>query len=401
MFLDEQFYQDPYPEYRKLREAGPIHWLEMFGGAWVLTRHDDIVHAFRDPRLSSERGAVFVDQLDPSATTKLEQLNKISQLFVINRDSTSHKIMRKSLSQAFGRTSLSALRPRLESLASSLLLEIVPGEKFDFMAQYAMPWQAEITFLLLGIEPEGFAKEWLLARSEDMADFFGSIEPPSKTAFQTQKSVLELSAYFRARLPQWREEPPDGLIRYLLQAEASHDEVTEEDVVAQCVFFLLAGHLNSRCFLGNGLLTLLQHPEQLELLMLDNSIYPSAIRELLRYQSPTQFLLRTAAANFSMWGESIKQGETVILLIGSANYDPAQYTDPERLDLKRSEGHCLSLGAGIHACIGGRVAKLEMEMTLNMLFKRFSRLELIDPKPDWGDQFGFRGLNTLPLQSYS
>ena len=173
--------------------------------------------------------------------------------------------------------------------------------------------------------------------------------------------------------------------------------LTEEELLAQCTLLLVAGHETTRNLIGNGMLALLQHPDQFEKLKQTPSLITSAVREFARFDSPVQFSGRAATEDFSWHGKEIKQGQTVILLLASANRDAEKFTDPEKLDISRDEGMPLSFGHGTHFCIGASLAYTEAEIAFSTLLERTSSLRMLDDVPAWRANMSFRGLNRLPL----
>jgi cytochrome P450 len=218
-----------------------------------------------------------------------------------------------------------------------------------------------------------------------------------EVARRAQNSLVSLTEYFRALLPERRENKGDDLVSLLLRVEEEGEVLTEEELLAQCTLLLVAGHETTRNLLGNGLLALLQHPDQLATLKQNPSLMPLAVREFARYNSPVQFSGRAVSEDFSWHGESIKKGQAVILLLGSANHDPEKFSEPERLEISRDEGMPLSFGHGAHYCIGAALAYTEAEIAFTTLLDRTSSLKMLDDAPEWRANLSFRGLSKLPL----
>jgi len=252
---------------------------------------------------------------------------------------------------------------------------------------------------MLGIpaEDQGEFKIW----SDDLAEFFGNATSPVETARRAQKSLVNLTEYFSALLPERRAHKGDDLVSLLLRVEEEGEMLSSEELLAQCTLLLVAGHETTRNLLGNGLLALLQHPDQLARLKADPALINSAVRELARFDSPVQFSGRAVTEDFTWYDHEIKKGQTVILLLGSANHDPDKFNEPEKLELSRDEGMPLSFGHGTHFCIGAALAYTEAEIAFSTLLDRTSGLRLLDDVPAWRSNLSFRGLSKLPLSILS
>jgi len=265
----------------------------------------------------------------------------------------------------------------------------------DFMADFAHPLPVRVIAEMFGIlldDQEDF-QIW----SDAVADFMGSAQPSIETARRAQNSLLALTDYFRRILPERRKNMSDDLISLLIRLEEEGDALTEEELLAQCSLFFIAGHETTRNLLGNGMLALLQNSEQFAQLKQNPSLASLAVREFARYDSPVQQIRRAAAEDFTWHGREIKQGESIILLIGSANRDADKFSEPEKLKISRSEGIGLSFGRGAHFCIGTTLANLEAEIAFTALLKRLPNLKMIDDKPEWRNNPTFRGLSSLRL----
>jgi cytochrome P450 len=204
--------------------------------------------------------------------------------------------------------------------------------------------------------------------------------------------------YFERITERLRKQPEDNLISGLLAAEYEHSKLSKQELFANCVLLMAAGHETTTNLIGNGVLALLQHPDQLKLLRDKPDLIESAIDELLRYDSPVQWTSRVAGENITIGGKEITRGEMVIASLGAANRDPEQFPDPDRLDIMRRDNRHVAFGAGIHFCLGAALAKMEGEIAISALVRRFSKIELTTKKFDWRSGAVFRGLHHLPLR---
>jgi hypothetical protein len=249
---------------------------------------------------------------------------------------------------------------------------------------------------LMGIERG--QRDDFMAWSDDLAIFIGTPQPTREQARRAQTSLLAMSDYFETLLAQKRQTPGNDLTSRLVQAEAAGELQSGPELLAQCAMLLFAGHETTRHLLGSGLQALLSHPDQLQRLRQEPALLPGAVRELLRFDSPVQYTGRRAATDLVLHGQQLRRGDLVLPLIGAANRDPARYAQPDTLDITRSDGPSLAFGSGPHVCIGAALTRIEAEMRLGQVLRRWPDLGLVDATPRWGHNPAYRGLVTLPLR---
>ncbi|HEX5805165.1 MAG TPA: cytochrome P450 [Macromonas sp.] len=393
--LDDAYRANPYPTYAELRAAGPLHWSdEFFGGAWLLTQHEDIDAVLKDPRFSAVRtgGWVTASQHERSEFTPFQQLFARALLFL---DPPDHTRLRRLLNAGFRAEALQALAPRIEQIARELLDAVDHGQPFDFIQAVARPLPVRVISAMMDIPAEHHAN--LLLWSDDLADFLGAAEPSHDQTRRAQVSTLAMGRLFEQLATQRRQTPGDDLISRLVEGEANGDIQSQAEMLAQCVMLLFAGHETTRNALGNGLLALLQHPDQWQLLREEPEFLPSAVRELLRFDSPVQYTGRRVVTELELHGQRLKRGDSVVALIGAANRDPSRYEDPDTLDITRREGSSLTFGSGPHVCIGAALTRLETETVLRELMRRWDRLAWLDAQPHWLGSPLYRSLTQLTV----
>jgi len=393
-----EFKSNPYPAYSRLRSNGPIHWADdFFGGAWLLPRYTDVKTTLRDPRLSAARSHTFVDQFSPEARSELAEFNRIFAMWLLFLDNPQHGRLRKLMNKGFTPAMILSMRPRIQKIVDSLLDRIIGADKFDFMRDFAYPLPALVIAEMLGVD--AVDQSDFIAWSDNVAAFFSNSQATWEHAQRAQHSLVAMTEYFRVVLLERRRNLGDDLIGLLIRIEEEGDVLTTEELVAQCSLLLFAGHETTRYLLGNGLLLLLQHPDQLERLKNDPTLMKNAVQEFLRYDSPVQFIIRIATGDFTMLGQQIKAGQKVVPLNGSANHDPRKFLGPDTLDITRKTSGHLAFGYGVHACLGATLSSLEAEIAFNTILHRLPNLHLTKKTPDWRSDVGFRGLKTLPLAS--
>jgi cytochrome P450 len=234
-----------------------------------------------------------------------------------------------------------------------------------------------------------------VALSNDIALWMGDLRRPAERARLAQRAIRELEGYFEITIRERRGARKEDLLSVLIDATDQDDLLTEEDLLAQCVMLLFGGHETTRNLIGNGIYTLLKHPDIYREISGDASLLPPAVEELLRYESPVQAFGRGVKAEFEVEGVCVPAGSTITFMIGASHRDPRQYSDPDRLDVRRPHNRHLAFGGDAHACLGSTLARLQGRLAIGAVTRRFQNLTLVDERADWGPNFAFRGLNTL------
>lgn len=396
LMFDANFISNPYGVYSFLRRIGPLHWIDKFRtGAWVVPRYADVMTGLHDARLSSQRSHNLTAALPPDVQGEFATFNQIFSKWMLFLDPPEHSRIRKLLNKEFTPNMIQRLRPRIQHVVDSLLDDSAGKSEMEFMTEFANPLPVRVIAEMLGI-PAADQRDFQIW-SDDLADFFGNVSSNVEAGRRAQNSLVRLTEYFRALLPERRAHKADDLVSLLLRVEEEGEMLTGEELLAQCTLLLVAGHETTRNLLGNGMLALLQHPDQLAKLKDNPALISSAVRELARFDSPVQFSGRAAIEDFSWHEKEIKKGQTVILLLASANRDPEKFSEPEKLDISRDEGMPLSFGHGTHFCIGAALAYTEAEIAFTTLLERAPDLRLLDDVPAWRSNMSFRGLSRLRL----
>jgi cytochrome P450 len=394
--FDGDFIRNPYPTYTRLRESGPLHWIPDFGpGVWLIPRYDDVASAMQDSRLSAKRGHRYVAQYPAERQAELADFNRLFAMWVLFLDPPRHTVWRRLMNRGLAAVTPAQLRPRIAALVNRLIDGVFASGRMDFIRDVAHPLPALIILDLLGVRVED--QQQVIEWTDDIAKFFGNARSPIEVAHKARTALFSLSEYFMRILEERRANPGDDLISVLLQAEDGDNAVTSEELAAQCSCLLFGGHETGRNLIGNGLHALLKCPEQLDLLRRDPSLIASAVKELLRYDTPAQMGSRVVAESFELYGSELKAGQIVITLFGSANRDPVKFTNPDMLDIRRKEAPTLSFGKGSHFCVGAALTMLEAEVTLSAALERMPNVRLADTELEWVNNINFRGLQSLPL----
>ena len=388
--IDETFFDDPYPTYAALREAGAIHWSdEFFGGAWLLTRHADVEAALRDPRLSARRTGGWVMDASDGGHEELKPFQRLFARAMLFLDEPDHGRLRRVLQVGFRAGALQRLTPHIEALIDEIFKEIDPRQGFDFIERIATPLPARVIARLLDVDGEEDLGRFL-AWSEDLAAFIGAPRPAPEQARRAQIALLSMSRCFERRMSRGRPRE-DSLLDCLVQGTEG------VELVAQCAMLLFAGYETTRNLLGNGMYHLLAEPSRWRQLRCEPQRLPMAIRELLRFDSPVQYTGRRVAQSVVLHGQRLRRGDLVVALIGAANRDPRRHADPDRVDLARSSPGSLSFGSGPHACIGAALTLIEAEVVFRRSLQRFPKFGLTVAAPRWNRRPLYRGLAELRI----
>jgi pimeloyl-[acyl-carrier protein] synthase len=386
--MDPEFIEDPYPTYHLLRSEEPVHHNPL--GFWVLTRYDDVVAALRDPRLVKEPIAAFV-----AARTGAPA--PAGGLSMLDRDPPDHTRLRGLVNKAFTPRVVEKLRPDIQDIVDSLLAKVQDTHSMDLMEEFAFPIPVIVICQMLGVPVEDRErfKKWGL----DIARGLDSImlPPDSDVVRRSTQARQELAEYFRQLIAQRRRSPREDLLSGLIAAEEAGDKLSETELLATCVLLLVAGHETTVNLIGNGTLALLRHPEQLRRLREEPGLIGSAIEELLRYDGPVQRTARIPSEDITIAGSTIPKCDMVLPFIGAADRDPAQFPDPDRLDLGRTDNRHIAFGWGIHFCIGAPLARVEGQIAISSLVRKLPKLALATEKPEHRLSLTLRGLKTLPV----
>jgi cytochrome P450 len=390
--LHPEVLADPYPLYRRLREEAPVHW-DPYLHAWVVTRYADVIevlHRFMAARTPTpERlSALGMDALSPIAALMVRQM-----LFL---DPPEHGRVRRLAAVAFTPRRVALLREHIRQIVESLVDDLAGSDRFDVMAGLANPLPAIVTAEILGVPTADH--ELLKSWSQDFAEMLGNFQHNPGRAKKTLQTVEGMVAYFRAALAREATAPTEGLINALATAEIDGDRLTEEEIVANVIVTMVGGQETTTNLIGNGLLALLRQPDQLRRLTSDPALMPSAVEELLRYESPSQHTARLAPPGAVLGGKEIPEGAAVIAVMGAANRDPERFSDPDRLDLGREDNRHLAFGWAGHFCFGAPLARIEGQIAFERLLARFPGLSLApDQTISWRPNLGLRGLTELQV----
>ncbi|MFJ8813283.1 cytochrome P450 [Amycolatopsis thermoflava] len=377
---DPAFLADPYPEFARLRAQAPVHRHDGLGLA-IAVSHAAASAVLRHRGL----GRIWTDA---SPAEQFVSFNLLHRNSLLENEPPVHTRLRRSISSAFGRGHVERLRPTVMRLADDLVADIAEAGSGDLLEALAQPLPVAVISELLDV-PEA-DRPRLVPWSNAIVKMY-EYGLPEEGRVAAERAATEFVAFLRELAERRRREPGEDLITDLLRAE-----LTEDEVVATAVLLLMAGHEATVNVIGNGVWALLRHPGQWQRLVDDPSLMPTAVEELIRFDSPLQLFERTATEDVEIAGFRVAKGEKIAALLGAAARDPEVFAEPDTLDVGRSDGTHLGFGAGIHYCIGAPLARIEIAAALSALTKRLPGLRLA-AEPERRPEFVIRGLKNLPV----
>ncbi len=389
--LDPEVLANPYPLYHRLRNEDPVHW-DPFLHAWVVTRYADVINVFQHFSAKRTPTPEQLTALGLSALTPLAQVMVRQMLFL---DPPEHGRVRGLAAKAFTPRRVELLRSHIQDITNNLLDAILAKGtgQMDVMSELAIPLPAIVTAELLGLPTSDWKQ--LTKWSSDFAMVLGNFQHNPDHASRVLRSLEEMLVYFRAAVRDHRDHQREGLISALLNAEIDGDRLSEEEVVANVIVTMVGGQETTTNLIGNGVLTLLRQQDQLERLRANLSLIPSAVEELLRYESPSQHTARLAPGDVELGGKLIRKRQAVIAVMGAANRDPERFPDPDRLDLARQDNRHVAFAWASHFCFGAPLARIEGQIAFDTLLRRMPNLQLLPGPITWRENLGLRGLTAL------
>jgi len=387
--LPDDFYDDPFPHYHRLRRWDPVH--RGPDGSYFLTRYDDVVAVYQDHHTwSSDKRVEFAPKFGASP------LYEHHTTSVVFRDPPDHTRIRKLFAPAFTPRALAALEPRVVRFVDGLLDRAAARGGMDVVEDFAAALPVQLIGDMLGVprEERGPLRGWSLA-------ILGALEPePGPRRLEAgSRAVDEFKGYLRRLIADRRRRPstdPGEILSALLAAEDASDRLTELELLHQCIFLLNAGHETTTNLIANAVVSLLEHPGEHLRLRAEPGLITTAVEEFLRFQSPNQLGNRRAVRDAVLGGVAMDAGTLVTLGIGAANRDPAQFPDPDRLDIGRAPNRHLAFITGIHACAGMWLARMEGRASIGRLVARFPNLRAAGP-PVRAHRARFRVVSSFPI----
>jgi cytochrome P450 len=380
---------NPYPAYRALREQHPVHW-DGDLDAFLVTSYAEASTVLRGPGWSSDPNR------NPALAARFDRAEPGTQALrtLLTMDPPDHTRLRRPLAPAFTPRSIDALHPRITAMVKAALADLGTAGEVDVIADIGYPIPLAVMCELLDVDIEGAQ----LLRTET-PKLVGMLEfdPDADAVLAAEEATASLALHLLPILGDRRHRPGEDLASQLLRLEDDDGEALGlDEVLATCILLLTAGHETTASLIGNGVLTLMEHPDQLHLLQRDPALIKPAIEEILRFECPAKIVGRTNLIDRQLGGHTIRAGQRVLVLLGAVNRDPEQFRDPECFDITRTPAH-LAFGAGPHFCLGAALSRLEAQETLRQLLPLLTGWRLAPGAPAWRVSDTFRALETLHL----
>jgi cytochrome P450 len=382
--LSIDFLDDPYPVYKRMRETAPVYRSEALS-QWLVTGAEEIAEIMKSPERFSSFGweLARINRLPAEARDRLGPLVKLSSTpVIVFSDPPEHTRLRKFVNRTFSPASIDPSLDDIDSLASRLVDELVAGDGSEIVSQLAQPLPIQTVVRLFGAPVSDADIYKTLSRARMI--FQGTRIPDLEAATRLNDLLIEFREYLFRLIDRLRKEPEPGLLSTLVEPDEDGDQLDDDELFHMCVVFLSAGHETTTALIGNTVMALLRHPDQLEILREDPSKAGAAVQESLRWIAPVQRILRIAAEDVEIGGRTIHAGDEVALILAAVNRDERKFPDPDRFDIERQRGNLLSFGRGIHVCVGASLARVEAAAAISALLEKAPGLR---PQPGWAPEW--------------
>ncbi len=390
---DPRKLDDPFADLAWLREHHPIYHREALG-QWFVFRYDDVRALFADRRLSADRVQGLVQAVPAAVRADVEQLVPWFGSWLMMNDGAEHSRLRRQLHTGFNASVIESLKGPIERAASELLERRLGQGSLDISSDFALLLPAYVLADFVGAAPED--RDRFVGWSLDFVEFFNVIPISEQATKRMMRTVAEMSEYFRALLAESRREAREDFLGAMIAAGGSSQGMTDEEIVANTIMLLLAGHLPVRNVIGNAVWLLLSRPEQMAAVRSDLSLLAPALEETLRYEPPVTLIPRIALEDLEVAGVTIPAGAIIQLSIAAANRDPGRFPDPDVFDVNRDPHGVLSFGHGPHGCLGARLAREQSLIALRVLFERLDGMRVNpDAETRWYRNAANRGPDEL------
>lgn len=396
--VSDEFLDDPYPLLRYLQREEPVYWSESIGG-WIITRFDDIVPTFRDVAHFSNYGrfAKVVEHFPADVRKKFAPFeNHYRQKSLLQSDPPDHTRLRALIVKVFNATSVEAMRPRIKNIVNQVIDSVEARGQMDVIRDLAFPLPFSVLGGIMGLPSDGQddVKLW----SDELLMFQGVNRPSEAVLERSQTALLAMRSYLTDLVNEKRRQRGDDLISQLVAVEAEGNRLTEQELVWTCIQLLGAGHETTTSLIGNGLYTILRHPQEWEKLRNNPALLQSAIEEMLRYESPVARQPRLIKEDVELGGKKMLKGQVAFQMLNAANRDPDHFPDPDKFDIERKNNRHVAFGLGIHLCVGAGLARTEGQEVFKAVMERLPNIRLASEKPAWDrHKPNSRMLQSLPV----
>jgi cytochrome P450 len=400
--LGEDYLRDPYPVYEKLRSLGPVVRMEdRDSQIWIFSSYEDVADIQKDKRFLSRRTPELLRLIPREYHHEFKYMADFLDMLVVSHDGEKHTRLRKVMNHGFTTYALNKLKTEIQESVDMLIEKFEGKKEMDFVKEFAHPFPSIVIMKILGVDLEDLEK--FMAWSDVILAMIGSIRNADiDYARNAQDTLKQMMDSFISLIALRKSDPRDDLISHMLSAKSDDGGQLMSDIelAAQCCLLIINGNETTRNLLSSTLMLLFTHREQKGKLDSNPELLESVIEEVLRFESPVQFIRRIAAEDLEYQGAPIRKGDSVVLLLGSSHRDSSRYVHPESFDVTRKDNKHMAFGAGAHYCVGASLSRLETQIALSSLFERFPNLDLADANDEWKWNMNpaFRGLLELNVK---
>lgn len=378
-----EFDVNPLETLRQLREQDPVHWSETIGG-WLLTRFDDVVVTFKKTDQFSNEGrqAKATAYLPAESRAQFKPLeDHYHTKGILNSDPPDHTRLRALVLTAFNPRVVESMRPRIQAIVDELFDKVTPEGGMEVIGDLAWALPSTVLAELMGAPPEArpLFKNW----ADDILAFQGVNKPSEPVLHAATRALVEARAYLLKMIAQRRREPTDDLLSHLVTAQAEGEKLTEAELLNTGITLLGAGQETTTALIGNGLHLLLSHPDSWADLKEDPALVPTAVEEVIRYESPIPRQPRLMKQDAELGGKHLRAGDIVFQMLNAANRDPEHFVDPDLFDIRRKPNRHIGFGLGPHFCVGAPLSRVEGQIVFETIIQRFPNIRLVDETPHW------------------
>jgi len=394
--FDSKFNVNPYPTYHRLREEDPVHRY-LIGGDWILTRYADVKAVLKSGCVRTDDRPKSIQERNKYLLHKEKNLDILAYTtsrFLFYMNPPDHTRLRGLVGKGFSSIVVERMRPHIQEIVDELLDKVRHKGSMDIVAELASPLSVSVISKLLGIPKE--AQQQLHQWTNVLSRILDPLVSLKEYEAMNQ-ATEEIQEYLRTLIAEREKDPQEDFISNLIAAKEESDRLSQKELLAICTLLFGAGEETTGNTIGNGMLALLQHPNQMEQLKREPTMIQSAVEEVIRYDSAIQMLTRIATDNLEIGNQTIKAGEKIVLCLGAANRDPAQFPNPDELNINREQNHHLAFADGIHYCLGAALARVETQVAINTLIQTFPDLKLASNKLEWKKSIVIRGLKSLSV----
>lgn len=393
-FLTPEFYNNPYPYYRFIQKTDSTHWNDKLN-AWLVTDYETVISGLKDSHFSSNRKQNFFSHLTSEEQTEIKSLKDFFQLWLMFMDPPFHDKLKVLFTKPFSPSSIQQYSSFVELVSENTYKKLSNKKEIDFLSDYAIPISTRSLALVLGVEANDYNK--IVHWSEQILNFLSDAKADMQKGKDVKKIYDQLTDYLQEVIVKKRNSIGNDMITIMVEYVKS-GQLKETELIAIVANLLVDGHEPISHTLSNGLIALMDHPEQLKLLRNNLNLIPASIEEMMRYNPYFQYSARRATEDLTLADKKIKQDQRVMFLLGAANRDPQYFDSPEEFNITRTKNRHLSFGHGSHYCLGAALARLTCQIAMKVFLSQNHEFIFKSNKIEWRNSLGYRGVIKLPIK---